>query len=243
VTPAVNLLRRRSAQWVLVAGLVWGAAGSLLNAQQLPSAIRQSDQPTAFDFPSEPLAIALERLMAATSLAIIVDSGLTDGRRSSSLNGIFTPEQALRRMLAGTGLEARAVGGGLFTLVQGTARPPLPRFIDFAAAVQAAVTDALCRRSDARPTYYRTVMRLWFDPAGVVTRAELGHSTGDRKLDMAVISTLQHLDVGAPLPSGLPQPVKLAIMPRATESAACPAERPGLRAQDDSRSVAPGAGR
>ncbi|WP_225705209.1 STN domain-containing protein [Bradyrhizobium cenepequi] len=181
--------------------------------------------------------------MAASSLAIIVASGLTDGRQSSSLKGSFTPEQALRRMLAGTGLEARAVGSGLFTLVQGTARPPLPRFIDFAAAVQAAVTDALCRRSDARPTSYRTVMRLWFDPAGVVTRAELGHSTGDRKLDMAVTSTLQHLDVGAPLPSGLPQPVKLAIMPRATESAACPAERPGLRAQDDFRSVAQGAGR
>jgi Secretin and TonB N terminus short domain len=226
-----------------VAGLVWGAAGSLANAQQLQPANRQSDQPTAFDFPSEPLAIALERLMAATSLAIIVDSGLTDGRRSSSLKGIVTPEQALRRMLANTGLEARAAGDGLFTLVQGTARPPLPRFIDFAAAVQAAVTDALCRRSDARPTHYRTVMRLWFDPAGVVIRAELGHSTGDRKLDMAVTSTLQHLDIGAPLPSGLPQPVKLAIVPRATENGACPAERPGLRAQDDLRSVASGAGR
>lgn len=217
MSPAAGVLRRLGPECVVLVALIWGASGSALHAQAV--------QTTAFDLPSEPLAIALERLMAATSLAIVVDSGLTDGLRSSSLKGVFTPEQALRRMLVGTGLEARAVGAGLFTLVHlppGATARPLPRFIDFAAAVQDAVTNALCQRHDTRPTYYRTVLRLWFDPAGVVVRVHLGYSTGNSKLDMTVTRSLQRLEVGMRPPSGLPQPVKLAILPHATESAACP---------------------
>lgn len=245
MTPVAGVLRKLGPECVVLMVLIWGMPGAALHAQAI--------QPTAFDFPSEPLAIALERLMAATSLAIVVDSGLTDGLRSSSLKGVFTPEQALRRMLAGTGLEARAVGAGLFTLVHfspGTAGRPLPRFIDFAAAVQGAVTNALCQRHDTRPTFYRTVIRLWFDPAGVVVRAQLGYSTGDSKLDMTVTRTLQRLEVGMPLPSGLPQPVKLAILPHATESTACPGlflDSPPQASvgtvQDGFRPVVPGAGR
>ena len=222
VTSSVDALLKRRAQCA-AAVLVWAAAFGL-HAQPLPPATQQGALPAEINLVSEPLGAALARLMSATGLAIVVDSDLTDGLRSATVEGIFAPEQALHRMLAGTGLEARAIGPGLFTLARlPQARRPLPRFTDFAAAVQATVTSALCKKSDTRPVYYRTVMRLWFDPAGVVIRAELANSTGDRTLDMAVTRSLQRLDVGMPVPSSLPQPMKLAIMPGGTESAACPA--------------------
>ncbi|MCK9915647.1 STN domain-containing protein [Microbacteriaceae bacterium K1510] len=239
-----EVLRERAAQWLLAGALVL-APSAIVCAQPSVPVAGEPGQPAAFDLPSEPLAVALEHLMAATNLTIIVDSGLTDGLQSASVKGTFSSEELLRRMLIGTGLDARALGGGLFTLVRPpeARRRPLPQFIDFAAVVQAAVTNALCQGSDTRPMYYRTVIRLWFEPSGVVSRAELGHSTGDHKLDMAVKRTLHRLDVGAPLPSGIPLPMKLAIVPAVAESATCPAEPSNLQMRDGSASSAQGAQR
>jgi hypothetical protein len=185
----------------------------------------------SFDLPAQPLAAALERFMAVTNLTVIVDSAAVAGRTSARLQGAFPPEQALRFLLAGTDLDPRPIGAGAYTLVRRPHPPearPLPRFPDYAAAVQQAVTAALCRHDDTRPTHYRMVMRLWLSPAGAVTRVDLASTTGNPGLDRAIGDTLQHLEIGAPAPRDLPQPVKLAILPRAT-SAACPRDGAGAR--------------
>lgn len=175
-----------------------------------------------FDIGAEPLANALERFMSATSIAVVVDSDLLAGRRSAPLEGSYAPEAALRAMLSGTGLNVEAIGPGAFTLLPpSTGIRPLPRHLQYAAAIQSAVTAALCQQSDTRLMQYRTVLRLWLDPAGAVTHVELASSTGVPSFDTTIVATLQDVEVGLPRPDGLPQPVKLAILPDGSGASVC----------------------
>jgi hypothetical protein len=177
-----------------------------------------------FDIPAQPLASALERFMTMTNVSVIADSVVIAGRTSSTLQGSFPPESALHLLLAGTGLVSRAIGSDAYALsmLPGVAEArPLPRFIGYAAAVQRAVTAALCRRDETQPIRYRTVMRLWISPAGLVSHVELAMPTGSRNLDMAIGDAIQHIDIGVRPPNGLPQPVKLAIMPHSRDAAVC----------------------
>ncbi len=185
-----------------------------------------------FDIPAQPLATALERFMEATNVAVVVDAAAIAGRASAAVQGSLSPDKALRELLIGTGLDVRPIGSAAYTLV------PLPqiaasrspsRFVDYAAIIQQAVTTALCRRDETRPTYYRAVMRLWLSPGGAVTRVELAHTTGSSSLDLAIGGTLERLDVGVPTPSGLPQPVKLAILPRPANETVCLPDETGAR--------------
>jgi hypothetical protein len=182
----------------------------------------------SFDIPAEPLAKALERFMSVTHVAILTDSTLIAGRKSTALRGRFSPDNALRSLLTATGLDAHPIGSDAYTLVDMPLAPQprrLPRFIEYAAALQWAVTSVLCQRDDTRPTHYRLVMRLWLNTAGAVTRIEFADSTGNPSLDMAIGNALQRLNVGVPAPAGLPQPVKLAILPTSKDAAACPPSR------------------
>ena len=65
--------------------------------------------------PAGPLADALASLSRQAGVSIGGDQPLT-GRRSSGAHGALTPEQALSRLLAGTGLGFRKVGDGVFRL-------------------------------------------------------------------------------------------------------------------------------
>lgn len=186
-----------------------------------------ADDSVFLSIPAQPLAGALEGFMAATKVAVIVDSKMIAGRTSAALEGSFSPEGALRVMLMGTGLDPRSLGAAAYTLVMlpAVASQPPSRFIGYAANVQQAVTTALCQHDETRPTHYRAVMRLWLNPNGTVTRVELGRTTGNPTLDVAIGNTLQNINVGAPPPSGLPQPVKLAIVPRIVGDEACTSDR------------------
>lgn len=185
----------------------------------------QNDDPVQraeFDIPEQPLGAALQRFMSLSSVAIVVDGALVGIRRSSAIRGTFSPDGALQSMLDGTGLDSRPIGPGAYTLVPVSPRVDArPRFLNYAAVVQRAVMDALCRVDDTNPVRYRTVIRLWLQPEGVARRVELAVSTGSPSGDAAITDALQHLDVGNPVPTSLPQPIKLAIAPRATGNAAC----------------------
>lgn len=195
------------------------------------------EPPTPFDIPAQPLSAALEQFMQAAKASVVVDSAMIAEHTSASLQGHFSPEGALRLLLSGTGLAPRSIGFRAYTLDPSPrlgAAQPSPQFSDYAAAIQQAVTSALCRHSETRPTRYRVVMRLWVNPAGAVSHVQLGGSTGSSSLDAAIGDALEHIDIGAPAPTGLPQPVKLAILPRATPSkAACPASDAGDQPMQD----------
>jgi hypothetical protein len=212
---------------ITVSGLVFNAARpGLVQAQGSSTTGR-----VEFDIPEQSLAGALERYMSLSNVTIVVDSAVIGERRSSAVRGALSQDGALQSLLEGTGLDSRRIGPAAYTLVplpQGAeARPRLPRFMDYAAAVQRAVTLALCRMDDTSPVRYRTVVRLWLHPDGKVRQAELAVSTGSASRDGAITGVLGGVTVGAAVPRDLPQPIKLAIASRRSDDAACSSD-PGL---------------
>jgi hypothetical protein len=177
-----------------------------------------------FDIPEQPLAAALERFMTRSGVTFIVDSKVIGARKSGALRGTFSSDAALQFLLEGTGLDRRQIGQGVYTLVPSlpdTEARRLPRFINYSAAVQQAVMAALCRQDETRPTGYRTVIRLWLYPKGTTKQVEVAVSTGSPSRDVAIADVLRRVEIGMPVPSNLPQPIKLAIVPQTTDDAIC----------------------
>ncbi|WP_209304341.1 TonB-dependent siderophore receptor [Pusillimonas caeni] len=73
-------------------------------------ALAQDAQVVQFNIQSQPLSKALLQLGEQASLQIFFSQEIVDGYTASSLSGSFAPEDALRRLLAGTGIEFRRTG-------------------------------------------------------------------------------------------------------------------------------------
>lgn len=201
-----------------------------------------------FDIPAQPLGSALSAYGAATRIQLFVDTELTAGRRSAPLKGVFSFEEALKNLLAGTGLLARAIGDQGFTLVSlplaraggeaggpGAMSPTVLRFNSYSAAIQNAMRGALCHHEETRPGSYRTLVRLWIGASGAVTGAELVTSTGDSTRDALLSGAFQGLAVGAPPPADLPQPVTLLVTSGNRPPGYCPEEGRALPRADANR--------
>jgi len=75
------------------------------------------------DVPAGPLDRALNALAAQTGVVLAADGSLTAGKISPGIRGHHTLDEALRRLLAGTGLEHRITGDGTVTLTSAAAAP------------------------------------------------------------------------------------------------------------------------
>jgi hypothetical protein len=181
----------------------------------------------SFDIGPQPLSSAVRAFSDVTGQALLVDERLLVGRMSPGARGEFTPEDALRRLLAGTGLRERYTSDKAFTLmssvdanrdVTGAApMPPVEERADtlvasYGAALQTAVEAALCRTPLTRPGEYRLALQVWVDGSGEVHRLRLLGSTGRAERDQAVESVLGGLRVDPP-PPGLAQPLTLLLLP------------------------------
>src|SRR3954462_12801931 len=71
---------------------------------------RRPDATFRFDIAAQPLGRALNQLALRSDREILFSTALTQGRRSASLNGVFTAEEALARLLQGSGLDVRLDG-------------------------------------------------------------------------------------------------------------------------------------
>jgi hypothetical protein len=173
----------------------------------------------SFDIPAQPLEDALYAFDVATGIEVFVDGATVAGRRSVAIKGMFTPLDALRALLAGTGLDARSIGADAVTLY--SSQPQITAssltYRDYSALVQTAVVRALCTMPDVRPGSYRVAMQLWLAPTGVVLAASLLSSTGDAERDRRIRDVLAGLPVGRAPPPALPQPVIMVILPRAPQ--------------------------
>lgn len=69
------------------------------------------------DLPSQPLAAALESLATATRTQMLYSAELVHGLTAPAVKGELTASEALRTVLAGSGLEARITGEDKFTLI------------------------------------------------------------------------------------------------------------------------------
>ena len=177
-----------------------------------------------FKIPAAPLADALYAYTAATGLEGLAAGELLANRRSAEVRGMLTADEALQALLLGTGLVARFVDSGSFTLVPiqtsatGAAGMGLPseapRYAHYSALLQDAVRRALCGQLQTRPGDYRTAVQLWISPSGTVARSLLVGTTGDADRDRLLSELFSTLSIGAPPPAGLPQPAILLILPR-----------------------------
>jgi Secretin and TonB N terminus short domain len=195
------------------------------------------EQRINFDMSAQPLASALVDFADRTGMAALVDGELTSGLRSSPVKGRLTPEDALRVLLAGTGLSIRYAGANAFTVGlarsepgHASGRPKNGRRADqgvYFSQLQDAVERALCRNDNTRPGRYRAAFQIWVGEGGVVQALHFLASTGDETRDATITALLTTIGV-APPPRDLPQPLTIILQQKASiEGSGCAAP-PGL---------------
>jgi hypothetical protein len=219
--PAISVFALALAATVAVA-----AAGEGLDEPGFPKV------PVKFDIAAEPLSDALYAFSSVTGIEVLVPGDMLARRHSAGVTGTLLPGDALRILLAGTGLIPRATGVSAFTLVPDTpgtnpAAAYIPRYPQYSAALQAAVTGALCRLRETRPGGYRVAARLWVGPSGAVTRVGFLGSTGDADRDAMLAGLLGRLVISEPPPANLPQPTTMVVLPRQENAPDCRAEGAG----------------
>ncbi|ANE57313.1 TonB-dependent receptor [Methylomonas sp. DH-1] len=69
-----------------------------------------------FDIPSQALSSALTRFSAATGLQVLYEGDIAERITAPELKGVYSPEQALQKMLRGSGLNYRFSNGNTVTL-------------------------------------------------------------------------------------------------------------------------------
>ncbi|WP_404337871.1 TonB-dependent receptor domain-containing protein [Sphingomonas sp. MMS12-HWE2-04] len=101
-------------------------------------ATAQSAARQDFHIEAQDLGDALRLLSHQSGKEIVFDAGLVAGKRSSALRGHYTPAEAVRQLLMGTGLETQIAAGGF--LIRGREQAAGPLSNDTAADGQILVT-------------------------------------------------------------------------------------------------------
>lgn len=227
---------------VITSLLVWGLVAGL--AQIASPAFATSvgaAKPIRFDITSQPLVAALEVYSVVTDVQVLYDSRLASGRQSTAVQGMFTPDAALQRLLEGTGLTIQYTSSNDVVLTRPSATSPYTSsspargpvlaldtlhveaaadagdesdFRAYAGIVQADIQDALHRDSGSRLGSYRIGMKLWVNQSGAIRRAEIVRSTGDPERDLAISRVLREVKISKAPPTGMPQPMAIVIVAR-----------------------------
>ncbi|MFC4761668.1 secretin and TonB N-terminal domain-containing protein [Dyella koreensis] len=195
---------------------------------------RDARQRLHFDIGPQSLSGAVRAFSDVTGQALLVDQTLLAGRESPGVSGDFTAEQALDRLLAGTGLVQHYAADQAFTLIpadttatagathssdihedrQENDAPPDPVAEAYGATLQSAVENHLCRSETTRLGTYRLVMQLWIGAAGTVDKMRLISSSGSAERDAAIQVAMLRLRLEPP-PLVMVQPVTILLLPGA----------------------------
>lgn len=173
----------------------------------------------AFDFPAQPLVSALERYSEVTGRNALYDTALASGRISREIRGVFSPDEALKKLLSGTGLSPEFVADTTFVLlpVMVDQRGALPTRSSedrrYYGEIQAGITNALCGLDRPRPGHYRFTAVLWIAPDGTVRRSVRIGSVGGPDADRQIDATLSNVRFTSP-PLAFQQPVLILIVPQ-----------------------------
>lgn len=207
----------RAAGWLVILAL-WAAMAAAA-AANLPS-----DGALDFDIPAQPLSEALNRYGETARISALYPSDLPAGLRSSPVHGRYSPEEALRRLLRGTGLaltKAVTPYGDVFRLTRpasATAPGIGPAGANPAAAgyllrLQTAVMQALCGDGRTQPGGYGAMLEVAMDETGRVALATVISPSGDTRRDAALLASLRQVRTSAPPPASAHVPYLFSLQP------------------------------
>lgn len=202
------------------------AAMPLLSANKVPFSIRH-----------QPLVTAMEAFGEVTKAQIVYDTALVSGRQSPGVKGSHTPDEALKLLLDGTGLDGGYRGPNTVFLV--SHRPELPTtqpaaympdqrqtlaldtlrvealptseffFQSYVLLVENEVKQALRFKDDSVRRPLR--IKVWVDANGTIRQSALFVSSGNQQTDAYVLRRVQGLALQTPPPAGFPNPVHIRI--------------------------------
>lgn len=193
-----------------------------------------------FHIPGQSLAGALQTYSQITGVEVLYESSIAAGLQSPEVDGTFTPDQALRRLLTDTDLAIHYTRSDAITLslpsesddlppvhplgnadlaletlhVSAGQRPDAGHLRQFSESVQEDVESALRKDNRTRAGNYRASVKLWIEPPRTVRRAELAQSTGDIGRDASIAEILRGLVLRNGPPANTPQPVRIVILVR-----------------------------
>lgn len=206
---------RRTAVWV--GALIVASGIAISNSQDAQTAGASVE----FDIPSQSLTTALNLYGDVTGREALYDASLAAGRISGGVYGTLTLDEALERLLSGTGLAARFVSESSFVLLPNPAppRPSAPQASSpahqrYYGLLQEHLLDALCRSADAHPGRYRIAVMMWISPTGVVEKSHRLGSVGTADVDRQIDSALHRVRLSEPPPAGFAQPVLILLVPQ-----------------------------
>ena len=153
-------MKIRLCTWAFGVFFGLGAAGAV--APPLVAAEETAAQ--AFAIPAQPLSSALLAFAEQSGLEVLFDARIAAGKTAPAVRGDYTAEQALRQLLAGSGLRYRYTGANAFTLERDIAKEDEDDE-DNAPLRLAPVTITASREGGALDTLSRNVT--------VITREEL----------------------------------------------------------------------
>lgn len=112
--------RKRRLASLLVTSTILGSAGLfvpiIVDARQQPAG-----QTVNFNIPAQSLRSAINAFTRTTGWEVGFTSAAVDGKRSITVSGSMAPAQALRTLVAGTGVSVRISGPSMAALVAGSA--------------------------------------------------------------------------------------------------------------------------
>ncbi|WP_429276134.1 TonB family protein [Novosphingobium gossypii] len=185
-----------------------------------------------FDIPAQSLESALNQLSRASSVSILNDSATVARKRSLAIKGRMTVQEAVLRLLKGTGLRARFTAGGAIAITPGAKaeialdrieavdRPTIrslkqePAWIAYAEKVQARIRTGLSADRELARGRYDVRIKVWLTRDGKAMRVELARSSGERERDARLLRLADGMTMDDPPPPNLRLPMTLEFRVR-----------------------------
>jgi hypothetical protein len=222
------------------AGRILCAAALILNvAIAIGEEARAPVGPVAFRIRAQPLIDALQAFSQQSGVQVMFETATVARFNAPSVEGDFSPDVALRVLIADTDLKIRYSRSRAVTLAPASAPDPdLPpmlslgsadmaletlhvsgkdttdqnRMGEYVAAVQSDIQKALKRVNQTKRGEYRFAVRLWVDPSSRgIDRAELDGSTGDPVRDARIADMLHTMTLSRHPPPNLPRPIRFMV--------------------------------
>ena len=168
-----------------------------------------------FDIQAQSLPEALTAFNEATGFSGLYTADAVAGRWSGAVQGAYSAQEALHKLLAPTGLSSYFTAPNAYVLEQGapSAAPVRPSEVDYDTLLQSTVRSAFCRNALIVPGNYRVALSFRVAANGRVERAHLLDTTGNRARDVEILKTLRSVKL-ARGPANPAEPFVMLILPQ-----------------------------